>query len=892
MGFAKKLRTVLDTQLREKLTGATQEEASHTRASKRKLLTHPEDNGMNDEGLPSCFLWCDIALLVNFVPPEGPEGYPFFCASMANLEASGCLSECRKDPEVSIMRAMCSSVATDTNSDTDLPACLLGCDPQLLENLVTTEGSEGLAALCPSVLRLESSGCHSECSDDPEVSIILAMCSSVNGAHIFCPFVYFALGEERMRVELLLRRGCVDVAGGTVPTPPENSGPASSWFEAMLDLFQGSSSNESDREVELDSDSCTGVLHLADMTSPYSGSTSNASNFFLPSCTFSSSVSRAGDVAMMYSLAPGSTFRLRQTTNNYDSVHELRYGGDCPGEYTAQCFDDPDLDMVQWTNGGAEAENVYYIQTGYSASEGAFTVEWEVTVSGEASQWPVPNDPNELDSDSCTGVLHLVNMTSPYSGSTRNALNFFVPSCGSGANAQAGDVAMMYTLAPGSTFRLRQTTNDYDSVHELRYGGDCPGEYSVQCFDDPDLDMVQWTNGGDAAENVYYIQTGFYASEGAFTVEWEVTVSGEASQWPVPNDPTELDSDSCTGVLHLANMTSPYSGSTSNALNFFVPSCGSGANAQAGDVAMMYTLAPGSTFRLRQTTNNYDSVHELRYGGDCPGEFTAQCFDDPDLDMVQWTNGGAEAENVYYIQTGYSASEGAFTVEWEVTVSGEASQWPDPMPPSLFPPWTETTPELDSDSCTGVLHLADMTSPYSGSTSNASNFFLPSCTSSGQAGDVAMMYTLAPGSTFRLRQTTNNYDSVHELRYGGDCPGEYSVRCFDDPDLDMVQWTNGGAEAENVYYIQTGFYASEGAFTVEWEVTVSGETSQWPPSQWPAYPSSPPFYYYTDSDARDSELSSYPDPCGPGGEHAECEWVAGWHGVTVPCRVARSNSKR
>jgi hypothetical protein len=283
--------------------------------------------------------------------------------------------------------------------------------------------------------------------------------------------------------------------------------------------------------------------------------------------------------------------------------------------------------------------------------------------------WVEPTSDVELDSDACPGVLHLAALTSPYSGSTRNAPDFFAPSCTS--SSQAGDVVLMYTLAAGSSIRLRQPTNDYDSIHELRYGGDCPGENTVQCFDDPDRIMVEWTNGGDAAEDVYYIQTGFYASEGAFTVEWEVTAPGEASQWL---SELELDSDSCSGVLHLADMTSPYTGSTRDAFNFVIPSCAAAGNL-AGDVVLVYTLAPGSTIRLRQPTNDYDSIHELRYGGDCPGENPVQCFDDPDRSMVEWTNGGDAAEDVYYIQSGYADEEGLFTVEWEVTAPGEESQW-------------------------------------------------------------------------------------------------------------------------------------------------------------------------------------------------------------------------
>jgi hypothetical protein len=115
------------------------------------------------------------------------------------------------------------------------------------------------------------------------------------------------------------------------------------------------------------------------------------------------------------------------------------------------------------------------------------------------------------------------------------------------------------------------------------------------------------------------------------------------------------------------------------------------------------------------------------------------------------------------------------------------------------------------------MDLPGMISPYTGDTTDSSNFLTISC-SSGTASDLVFTYLLASGYTINLQQTYNNYDSYHELRYGGDCPGETSVVCVDDPDYTAVSWTNELATAQRVYYVQSGFGSSAGQFTLTWSI--------------------------------------------------------------------------
>jgi hypothetical protein len=109
----------------------------------------------------------------------------------------------------------------------------------------------------------------------------------------------------------------------------------------------------------------------------------------------------------------------------------------------------------------------------------------------------------------------------------------FNPSCGSGSGG-ANDIILTYPVPPGATIWFNQTSNDYDSVHELRHGGACPGSNYVQCVDDPDLTAVSWTNTASSTQPVYYVQSGYYTSEGSFTLSWWIEYAGESCRGTQP----------------------------------------------------------------------------------------------------------------------------------------------------------------------------------------------------------------------------------------------------------------------------------------------------------------------------------------------------------------------
>lgn len=119
--------------------------------------------------------------------------------------------------------------------------------------------------------------------------------------------------------------------------------------------------------------------------------------------------------------------------------------------------------------------------------------------------------------------------------------------------------------------------------------------------------------------------------------------------------------------------------------------------------------------------------------------------------------------------------------------------------------------------CEEALDLATLGGHYIGSTVNNSNNY-QGCYM-GNAKDRFFYIDLPTGAAIDIGQIWNNYDSSHELRYGGSCPGNYSIACIDDWDYERVQWTNNTGQTQRVYYIQSGYSNRSGDFELTWSVT-------------------------------------------------------------------------
>merc|ERR1712118_169376 len=67
------------------------------------------------------------------------------------------------------------------------------------------------------------------------------------------------------------------------------------------------------------------------------------------------------------------------------------------------------------------------------------------------------------------------------------------------------------------------THNDYDSRHDTRWGGACPGTNIVQCTDAPDTAFHTWRNDQGTTQRVYFIVDAFGDDAGMFTIYWTPT---------------------------------------------------------------------------------------------------------------------------------------------------------------------------------------------------------------------------------------------------------------------------------------------------------------------------------------------------------------------------------
>ena len=79
-------------------------------------------------------------------------------------------------------------------------------------------------------------------------------------------------------------------------------------------------------------------------------------------------------------------------------------------------------------------------------------------------------------------------------------------------------------MPPRAQITIAQLSNDFDSMHESRYGMSCPGNTSIACTDDPDTGNLTWTNTLSTTTTFFYIIDGrSSSSQGNFMISWSTT---------------------------------------------------------------------------------------------------------------------------------------------------------------------------------------------------------------------------------------------------------------------------------------------------------------------------------------------------------------------------------
>jgi len=100
--------------------------------------------------------------------------------------------------------------------------------------------------------------------------------------------------------------------------------------------------------------------------------------------------------------------------------------------------------------------------------------------------------------------------------------------------------------------------------------------------------------------------------------------------------------------------------STVTGLNTHGTSCGGRGN----EKIFFIDLPAGHQLTIGMSTNNYDSRHETRWGGSCPGQNAVRCTDDPDSLVHTWSNNQGSTQRTYFVVDAYSTGRGTFTLTW------------------------------------------------------------------------------------------------------------------------------------------------------------------------------------------------------------------------------------
>ena len=162
---------------------------------------------------------------------------------------------------------------------------------------------------------------------------------------------------------------------------------------------------------------------------------------------------------------------------------------------------------------------------------------------------------------------------------------------------------------------------------------------------------------------------------------------------PSPSPEPSPGPSSCDTALDLSTQTSPLSSSTVGAPNTYRTSCGG-----SGNEKIFYVEVPaGGELTIGMTSNTYDSRHETRWGGSCPGDNSVACTDDPDTRQHSWTNTQGSAQTAFFIVDAYSSGSGDFVLAWNVPPLHPFPPLPpSPTPPPPYPPGEAPVPSPTS----------------------------------------------------------------------------------------------------------------------------------------------------------------------------------------------------
>lgn len=355
--------------------------------------------------------------------------------------------------------------------------------------------------------------------------------------------------------------------------------------------------------------------------------------------------------------------------------------------------------------------------------------------------------------------------------------------------------------------------------------------------------------------------------------------NGTYSSWTTSPSFIAIPGDTCSMAVNLATLTSPYTASTVGAADNYSLCGGTGGP----DVIYYISVAAGSTLTIGQTNNNYNSKNFIGYGGACPGTTQINCLDDdyttttwtnttgmaqtvywvqyglgfgsgnftlawsitaacqvptnPVVTVIgttanlSWTapTTGSPTGYEYAVTTSAAPPANGIGITTETSITGYSLTAGNTYylhvrtscPGGRYSNWVTSAssgiPHV-GDTCDNAIDLSTLISPISGTTVGATNDYTTPC---GGGGAPELFYYIDVPNGYRLTigQTTNTYDSLNYVSYGGNCPGTVRINCFDHDDYTSTTWLNTTGITQRVHWVQDGWGSSAGTFTLAWNVT-------------------------------------------------------------------------
>jgi trimeric autotransporter adhesin len=162
--------------------------------------------------------------------------------------------------------------------------------------------------------------------------------------------------------------------------------------------------------------------------------------------------------------------------------------------------------------------------------------------------------------------------------------------------------------------------------------------------------------------------TSFVLSGLAESTSYDVYVAADCdangnSTWVGPISVTTLSgNDNCSNAYNLASYTSPLTASTVGLAADVTTAC---STRTTPDAVCFIEVPAGYGLTIGHTATTFDTYVSVYYGSTCPGTTQISCFDDPDVQNVNWTNTTGVAQNVYWVVEGWSGT-GSYTLAWNL----------------------------------------------------------------------------------------------------------------------------------------------------------------------------------------------------------------------------------